>query len=204
MAFGPGLSGATPYSMAKISGNAGVPLSGRVDGFVYRQTSVGVVVARRPRKDPYKPRGKKTSDAQLTTRTQFAQASQYAKKVLKDPLARRAYQRFAKVRNRRFDRVPVSDYLTPPEIEEIDLSAYQGRPRDVIRVLAFDDVQVVSVEVEIHTAAGVLVEKGEAKAAHDVWTYVASAAADLSTPLVITITAVDRPDNRTTKKVVYP
>jgi hypothetical protein len=190
--------------MAKISGNAGIPLSGRVDGFVYRQTKVGVVVARQPRKEMFKARTKKTSVAQSSTRSRFKEASGYAKRVLQDPLVRRAYQRFAKERNRRFDRVPVSDFLSPPEIEHIDLSRYRGRPRDLIRILAFDDVQVVSVEVEIHTAAGVLVEKGVAKSAHDVWDYCATATTDPSTALVITVTAIDRPQHRTTQKVVYP
>jgi hypothetical protein len=189
--------------MGKISGNAAGKLSGRIDDFVYRQTLHGVVVARRPR-PRVSTRKPKKSAAQATQQERFRCANLYAHHVLEDPLARRAYERLAKERQRRFDRLVVADYLTPPEIEHIELGGYHGRAREMIRVLAWDDVEVVSVQVQIHTTGGMLVEAGEARPVHGVWTYTATVDAPANDHLVITIAARDRPDNAVTQKVVYP
>jgi hypothetical protein len=189
--------------MGKISGNAVGTLSGRVDDFVYRQTLHGVVVARRPRPKAA-PRKQKKSSAQKDQQERFSCANLYARHVLEDPLARRAYERLAKERNRRFDRMVAGDYLTPPVIEHIELAGYHGRAGEPIRVLAWDDVEVVSVEVQIHTTGGTLVEKGQARSVHGVWNYAASADAPANEYLIITVTARDRPDNAVSQKIVYP
>lgn len=190
--------------MGKAPGNAAVKLSGRIDDFVYRQTQYGLVVARRPRGPLLPGDATEPTPAQVTQQRRFADANLYARKVLADPLARRAYERLARERNRRYDRLVASDYLTPPEIEHVELSGYRGQPGDLIRVLAHDDVEVVAVEVQINTAAGALVEQGFATRAHGVWNYAATTAASGNDFLVVTVTAIDRPGNRTTQKVMYP
>src|SRR5581483_8258437 len=93
----------------------------------------------------------------------------------------------------RADKLVAADFLNPPVVEEIDASEYEGQPGGLIRVIATDDVEVVSVGVAIRTASGVLVEDGSATKLHGVWRYVATGAAPAGAPLVITATAKDRP-----------
>jgi hypothetical protein len=70
--------------------------------------------------------------------------------------------------------VATADFLHPPEITEIDLSAYNGRPGDVIRVRAEDDVQVAQVGVLITDEENHLIEMGMAKAVDSsLWSYTA-------------------------------
>jgi hypothetical protein len=191
--------------MAKVHGMKTLPISGRLDGVVYRRTREGVVAARQPRKDLSKSRKKKVISAeQQTQRDRFKRANGYVRRVLSDPLARRAYEKLGDERNRRFDRLIASDYLTPPEIEHVELSAYHGKPGDLIRVLAFDDVEVVSVKVEISTAAKVLLEQGVATKEQGVWNYKATSNTGAHDYLVIKVTAEDRPANCTTRSVMYP
>ena len=174
--------------MAKAVFNSALSISGMVDGFVYRKVRGQVVVSGRPVRDKDAP-----SAAQTKQRRRFAHANEYAKSVLADPCRRGAYEHLARLLNRRYDRLVASDFLTPPEVEHIELSEYHGQVGDVIRVLAFDDVEVVSVDVALHTAAGALVEKGRAAKEHGVWLYTATAAAPAGETLTITATARDRP-----------
>lgn len=70
--------------------------------------------------------------------------------------------------------VATADFLHPPEITEIDLNDYHGRPGDEIHVIAVDDVGVTEVGVLITDDENHLIEMG--KAASDGgnrWTYVA-------------------------------
>jgi hypothetical protein len=105
------------------------------------------------------------------------------------------YERLATARNRRVDKLLMSDFLTPPVVEEIDLSGYQRRPGDLVRVIASDDLEVTGVEVAVHTVSGVRIEHGAAGQVHGVWCYRAAAPAPTSEPLVITAIARDRPGN---------
>lgn len=186
--------------MGKAIFNSGLNVSGRVDGWVYRQVQGQVVVARQPR-----PKGKKAkpSPAQAAQQLRFRMANEYVKRVLADPCRRRAYEQLAQERNRRADRLVASDYLTPPEVEHIDVTDYQGRRGGAIRVLAFDDVEVVSVKVALSTAAGVLLEQGFATKDHGVWVYTTTATATLGGTLTIRATATDRAENQATRTVSY-
>lgn len=70
--------------------------------------------------------------------------------------------------------VATADFLHPPEITEIDLSAYSGHPGDVIRIHAEDDVQVAKVGVLITDDENHLIEMGMAtEAGTGEWTYAA-------------------------------
>lgn len=72
-------------------------------------------------------------------------------------------------------QVATADFLHPPEIKEIDLSAYHGHPGDVIRVLAEDDVAVAKVGILITDEENHLLEMGVAVAENDrYWKYVAT------------------------------
>ncbi len=174
-------------------------LSGTQGGLVYRNTGGQIVMARRPR-----PSKRKPSAAQLQQRERFAAAGRYARKVLADPCQLRAYEALARERNRRADKLVASDFLTPPVVDAIDLSGYRGEPGGLIRVLATDDIEVVSVHVAVHTAAGVKLEEGLAGKLHGVWRYLTTAARPGSETLTITATATDRPGHHGTARIAYP
>lgn len=168
-------------------------VSGKSGNLVFRRVRGGTVVAQRP-----KPSRRKPSAAQLAQRERFARATEYARQVLSDPWQRRAYEALAKTLGRRADKLVTSDFLTPPVVEEIDVSEYRGRPRGVVRVFATDDVEVIAVEIRITTKVGTIVEQGPAIKIHGVWCYTATASAPANTSLLVTATARDRPGNLAT------
>lgn len=177
--------------MAKVTLNPALQrLSGRSGNLVFRQVGDRTIAAKRP-----EAAKTKVSAAQRTQRDRFRQATDYARRVLDDPCQRRAYERLAAERKRRADKLLTSDFLTPPVVEAVEVSGYRGKRGQRIRVLAFDDLEVVSVEIEIRTAAGNLVEKGAAVSVHGVWNYVATADAPAGERLAVAATAKDRPGN---------
>jgi hypothetical protein len=165
-------------------------IHGRSGEMVFRRTRTGIVIARRP-----DTRERNASSAQQAQRERFALAADYARRVLTDPWQRKIYERIAAERNRRVDKLLMSDFLTPPVVEEIGVSGFRGHAGDVVRVLASDDIAVTSVEVAIETASGAPVEKGSAANIHGVWCYTARVAAPAGEATVIRATARDRPGN---------
>jgi len=175
--------------MAKATFNSTLDgVSGRVDDWVFRRVKDKTVIARRPEASRRRP-----TKAQIAQRDRFRLAGEYAARILADPWQRRVYDAIAAERNRRADKLVMSDFLTPPEVELIELSGYHRRPGDVIRVIATDDVAVVSVRVKIESASGTKIEEGAANEVHGVWIYTATAAAPAGASLRITAIATDRP-----------
>jgi hypothetical protein len=186
--------------MPKITMNAGFQsVSGALDDVIYRKIRGQTFMTRRPDPRPSKP-----SPAQQKQRERFAAASYYAREILADPCQRRAYEALARDRNRRADKLLTSDFLTPPIIDEIDLSGYRGRVGDIIRVRATDDIEVVGVQVSVQTAAGLKLEEGPAKNVHGVWRYIATTALPPGDTVTIIATAKDRPGNDGVGRASYP
>jgi hypothetical protein len=172
--------------------------SGLLDDLVYRQVGDQVVIQGRARRLPGAP-----TAGQLASRERFSAAVVYAQIVLEDPLQREAYTALGKQRKRRPDKLLTSDFLTPPAVDRIDLKAYRGRVGDVIGILATDDIEVVSVHVELQTATGEILEQGAAQCLHGVWRYTATTAAPIGAAVKVIATAQDRPGNRATGTAVY-
>lgn len=190
----------TPKTMAKATLNPGLQsLRGTTGGWVYRNVGGQTVVAARPITVERKP-----SAPQAASRERFIAAGRYAKQVLAEPWQRRMYERLAAERGRRADKLLASDYLTPPVVEEIDLSGYHRQAGGLIRVLATDDLAVASVEVVIRTAGQDLVEQGAATPIHGVWHYTTSADARTLGPLTIRAVAKDRPGHDGARELAYP
>lgn len=174
-------------------------LSGKLDGWVYRQVKGKTVVAGAPNPEvPAEP-----SQAQLAQRKRFTAAQAYMKQVLADPCQREAYEAMARALGRRADKLVAGDFLNPPVVDRIDLSGYHGQPGDLIRVLATDDVEVVSVEVVLKTAAGAVLERGPATKLHGVWRYAATLPAPAGQRITIHATAKDRPGHDGRGEVPY-
>jgi hypothetical protein len=94
-------------------------------------------------------------------REKFRQAILYAKSAQGTP----EYKDVAESRGLSTYNVAVADFLHPPEIQHIDVSAYKGAPGEAITITAVDDVKVKTVGVMIVADDGTLVEKGSAVAA---------------------------------------
>src|SRR5438094_7846528 len=107
-------------------------VSGASGGLVFRRVRGKTIIAQLPAAGKKRP----ASPAQLAQRKRFNAARAYAKEVLSDPLRRRVYQALAQTLNRRFDKVVETDFLTPPVVDEVDVSAYQGQPGGRVQVLA--------------------------------------------------------------------
>lgn len=90
-----------------------------------------------------------------------------------------------------------SDFLTPPAVEAIELSGYNGRAGDTIRVIATVDV---AVTIAIRDTHGALRGEGPATEVHGVWLYQAQHDGPGSDAATIEATATDRPGNRATAR----
>jgi hypothetical protein len=139
---------------------------------VRRQKDGSFVVAAAPHRNP----DATVSDAQKQQQAKFKQAILYARGAKNLP----EYEAAAKARGISTHNVAVADFLHPPEIQAIDLSAYHGAVGQTIGITAVDDVKVNTVGVLITTDDGKVVERGAAVVtATDAtrWTYTATAAA---------------------------
>ncbi|UOQ71343.1 hypothetical protein [Hymenobacter cellulosilyticus] len=119
-----------------------------------------------------------------------------------DPALKAAYETGVDVNTTSSYVVAVADYLSAPSIRNVDFSAYHGKPGDVITVQATDNFAVTEVRVRIQNPDGTLVEEGPALPDPDGFTFRFTAKAS-NTSLEgdkITVTAADRPGNRTLKE----
>ncbi|HVY74021.1 MAG TPA: hypothetical protein VG890_04280 [Puia sp.] len=127
---------------------------------VFRDWEGKTVVAKAP-----KARKGDPSPGQVELRERFLLASIYAKSIADkdggDQAMKDAYSRVLRPRQNLYSRA-LEDFLTPPVVKSIDASAYTGAVGGLIKVRAFDDFRVTAVQVEIYSAAGALVEKGNA------------------------------------------
>ncbi|GEM_PF-2874301 len=102
------------------------------------------------------------SDARKQHQEHFRQAVLYAKSAKDTP----EYKDVADARGQSTFNVAVADFLHPPEIQQIDLSAYKGAPGESITTTAVDDIKVKTVGILIVNDDGTLVEKGAAIPTH--------------------------------------
>ena len=150
--------------MAKVDLNSTVGgLRGKLDGWVYRQYNGQTVVA--PHRVPKKT---KPSAGQAERRERFRAAQAYAAAVLADPVKRLVYQKLGAERKRPPNALLISNFLTPPVIEAVDLGSYQRGAGQEIKVIATDAIEVVAVKVRIRDAQGSELESGPAAKDHGV------------------------------------
>jgi dsDNA-specific endonuclease/ATPase MutS2 len=132
------------------------------------------------------PSSREISEAQKAHHERFRQAIAFAKSAKEVP----EYKAAAEARGQSSFNVAVADFLHPPEIQHIDLSAYQGAPGDSISITAIDDIIVRTVGIMIVNDDGTLVEKGTAipTTGANSWLYKAtSAAASPSVKIVVDV-----------------
>ena len=185
--------------MGKSKANYAITgLSGKVGKiFAYRQRGGETIVATPPvRTAPPTPK-------QIQQQTKFTQAAAYAKNALLDPTLKEAYTLEAKKRqNVSPYNMAMTDYLRPPQITNVDHSAYTGDTSDQkIIIEVADAFKVVSVKVKITAANNSTLEEGTATLVKGKWEYTTTATNATLTDSKITLTATDRPGNTTTKEI---
>ncbi|SDF01644.1 hypothetical protein [Chitinophaga filiformis] len=143
------------------------------------------------------------SELQLDVQRKFKRAMQYAKAAILDPVVKAAYQAFAGPDQSAYN-MAVKDFFKPPVVESITTKSYHGEVGDTLLIRALDDFKVTAVTVSIRTAAGAIVEEGNAVLQSNAldWLYTATAENAALAGTVITATAVDTPGNETPKEVV--
>jgi len=150
--------------MAKVHGNLFLDrLSGSLgDQLVVKKGRGGrTIVCKKPtfRED------REFSPAQLARQQAFREAAAYAKEQKRNPL----YIEKAQGTGKCSYNVAIGDYLHPPQILEIDLSAWSGEAGQVLRIRARDDVQVKQVTVTVVDESGHVLGQGEAVEVGALW-----------------------------------
>ncbi|SHN39898.1 hypothetical protein [Chitinophaga sp. CF418] len=103
----------------------------------------------------------KFSSKQLDVQSRFTDATDYAAQVKADPDMVAAYMAVAKP-GQNANNLAIKDFYNAPEIHELRTKEYTGKAGQKIWVRATDDFRVYQVVIGIYTAAGTLVEEGNA------------------------------------------
>lgn len=172
--------------------------SGRIGQWSFTKSSSGRTFVRHRPTSTSAP-----TDAQLEVRRQFRLAAAYARAVAEYPVLRAPYEFVAVARKLPLKRVIMTDYLRAPVIDDIVLTGLKGLVGNPIKIVALDDMAVMSVSVELRAGDGTLLEQGAAVQAGPEWVYTTTVAHPSGTPVTITATAVDRPGNRGVKAVAW-
>jgi hypothetical protein len=128
--------------------------------------------------------GREPTAKQKEHQEKFRQAILYAKGAQNNP----EYQAVAESRGVSPFNVATADFFHPPEIRDIDVSAYHGAIGETITIIAVDDVKVTTVGVLLVDDNNVVIEKGKAiVSAQDPhrWIYTATAPAPSSSVKIV-------------------
>ncbi len=141
--------------MSHIIYNIGLNgLHALLDNFIVKTRKGKTFIAKKPRKP------ERESAAQRANRELFRKATQYAVDAMKNPGFKDIYTRLAGKHSKPFN-MAMADYLMAPEISNINISGYGGKPGDVIRMLASDNGYISWVHVRI-LKENVVIEEGRA------------------------------------------
>jgi hypothetical protein len=183
--------------MARIIGNPiMMGASGKFANVTtYRRQKSGNVIMGKINRGSTVPATEKQKEVQ----SRFKRSIAYAKAALLDPELLKLYRGLATDDQSAYN-VAVRDAARPPRIVNVNTSAYQGQPGNMLKIEAVDDYKVMSVHVSIATADGVLVEQGEAlynAGSLQDWLYTVTGVNAALAGSIITVTAKDRPGNET-------
>jgi hypothetical protein len=188
--------------MAKTVLNPAIQvISGDISGFVYRHRADGsVIIAKAPvRSADYEP-----TPAQEAQMQKFKEASARYTRLMQEAGTKAAYERILAeaAPGTQMRPMVMGDIMSTPKIDTLDLSTYQGRTGDTIRVLAEDNVGVARLELTIwdQTASAVLETasyqlddrvRGETE-----WVYTATVDAPVDHAVEVQVAACDLAGNK--------
>lgn len=187
--------------MAKISFHQFLQeVRGNLGGFVVRKIRGQYFIGPKPGQEwKHQP-----TAGQKAFRRRFRLASQYAQAVQRNPELHAFYAPLAKERDLRVRALAISDWFDVPKVTAVDLARYRGRAGDSITIRATDRFGVVRVQVDILTADGHALERGNAVARSKTWRYTATTTLPRDQPVTIHVRAYDRPQNAGEWKATWP
>ena len=187
--------------MAKVVLNPALRvLSGDVAGFVYRQQADGsVIIAKETLLDP----NREFSVAQLEQMQKFKEASARYRRLMEDAGTEAAYKKLIAERGleSRLRALVIGDILKAPVISTLDISKFEGKVGDTIRVVAEDSVGVARLSLSVHdVTAGQLIEEAEMQMNGLVsstveWVFTMTAVVDAGHEMQVKATAYDLAGN---------
>ncbi len=183
--------------MAKVKLNPVLEaIHGRVGDLVFKEYNHHDIVTRLPDRTGIEPTAN-----QVAQQDKFRLAVLYGKAVMADPEAKEIYDMAAADRGMSAFALSVGDFLVPPAIDEIDLSAYTGQVGQPIRIRASDDMEVRGVTITIRSQAGAVLEQGAATqtVGTGVWAYTTTTALAQGQSVSIEVGATDRPGHKSTR-----
>jgi hypothetical protein len=168
--------------------------SGRVGDIVLRNYGGKSVMAKRP--DCSKV---VKSPAQLENQKRFAKAVRSSKNVKSDPERCEYYRKNKKKKSQDVYHAAMSDFMSKPKVQKVDLVSYRGLKGNVIRISAYDKFRVETVNVMILNDKGQLIERGLAVAriysGNREWDYIATVEYPDYKGGRIEVSVTDRPGN---------
>ena len=187
--------------MAKVVLNPALRvLSGDVAGFVYRQQADGsVIIAKETLLDP----NREFSVAQLEQMQKFKEASARYRRLMEDAGTEAAYKKLIAERGleSRLRALVIGDILKAPVISTLDISKFEGKAGDTIRVVAEDSVGVARLSLTVQdVTAGQLIEEAEMQMNGLVsgtveWVFTMTAVVDAGHEMLVKATAYDLAGN---------
>jgi hypothetical protein len=180
-------------------------LSGTVGRKMTLSQKGGETIVGRKRRNSTTP----ATDDQQGVQDRFKEAVMYARVVIKDPAIKALYAVMAKPNQSAYN-VAFSDAFTLPEIDSVNTTLYKGIIGDTI-VIRADEFKITTMKVVIRTAAGVVLEQGNAILRSSIageyhlgWVYKTTTLNDKLTGTKITVTVTDRPGHEAIKELVIP
>ncbi len=162
----------------------------------FRQRAGVTIVSKKRRASSAAP-----SEAMLAVRSRFLTAVAYGKKAMLNAATKALYKTAATGLQSAYN-VATADAFTPPVVNKIDSSAYHGAVGDTLEIEATDNFKVSGVVVTIDSAAGALIETGNAVLDENGnWKYTATVANGVTAGSKITAVASDLPGNTGTLSV---
>ena len=131
---------------------------GMMGGIVFRCRGDKSIMSKRPDCS----RVVKTK-AQKANMKRFAAAIIYGKKVLSDPILREKYEKKKKMYQSIWNAA-ISDFMSRPKVQTIDVKDYKGLPGNEISISALDRFKFEAVIVTILNILGQVLESGRAVA----------------------------------------
>lgn len=142
---------------------------------------------------------KPPTEAQLASRADFKEASEFAKSVKANPALLAFYEPIARQRELTVRVVAMGDYLKKPAIRPLDLSTYKGQIGDVIEIRATDDLGLAELNVSIVAQDGTPIESGRAVEEGErsgKWLYTATKPVAIGSDVFIEVKSCDHAGNK--------
>ena len=131
---------------------------------------------------------------QKAARKRFLSATKFGKRVMRNPELLAAYSPASKNSLNPYV-LAVTNYLTPIEVDDVNVSGYTGAIGDKIIVEAEDLVAITGVTITIEDSTGALVERGDCvnDPEFDNWVYTVTEGVDSVTGFYITARVTNYP-----------